>query len=87
MALIPSVGTAYSIPGIPSHVQLFMLSFEEFRHRVNQAMRVPHDYNGWGYFDSEYVFHWVDDDESYGDMLNDAALNHFNGVGIVLMAD
>ncbi|MCI08936.1 hypothetical protein A2U01_0030018 [Trifolium medium] len=65
-----------------------MLSFEEFIGQVNQVMGVPHDYNGWGYFDSENIFHWVDDDESYETMVNYVLLNDLvNGGGILLMAD
>jgi hypothetical protein len=88
MALIPSVGTAYSIPYILSHADIADLSFEDFRRRVNQAMGVPHDYNGWGYYDSQHTLHWVNDDESYEDMWDGTVPNDLaNGYHLLLIAD
>ncbi|KAK2442232.1 hypothetical protein QL285_013446 [Trifolium repens] len=87
MALIPSVGTAYSIPYI-LHADIADLSFEDFRRRVNQAMGVPHDYNGWGYYDSQHTLHWVNDDESYEDMWDGTVPNDLaNGYHLLLIAD
>ncbi|PNX60181.1 hypothetical protein L195_g060058, partial [Trifolium pratense] len=38
MALFPSVGTAYDIPGIETYAELCMLDFEEFIDQINEAM-------------------------------------------------
>ncbi|WJX32554.1 hypothetical protein P8452_20865 [Trifolium repens] len=41
-----------------------------------------------GYYDSEYIFYWVNDDESYESMWNATVLNDLvNGYDILLIAD